>query len=47
MLFFLNEEEYKYTLQLKIISKVNFFISKAYHVLDYELRYKLIPEDLD
>lgn len=47
MLFFLNEEEYKYTLHLKIILRVLDFVNLAYHELDYKMRYKLIPEDLD
>lgn len=47
MLFFLNEEEYKYTLYLKIILRVLDFVNLAYHELDYKMRYKLIPEDLD
>ncbi len=45
MLFFLNEEEY--TLHLKIILRVLDFVNLAYHELDYKMRYKLIPEDLD
>ena len=47
MLFFLNEEEYEYTLHLKIILRVLDFVNLAYHELDYKMRYKLIPEDLD
>lgn len=47
MLFFLNEEEYKYTLHLKIILRVLDFVNLAYHELDYKMRHKLIPEDLD
>lgn len=47
MLFFLNEEEYKYTLHLKIILRVLDFVNLAYHELDYKMRYKLILEDLD
>ena len=33
MLFFLNEEEYKYTLHLKIILRVLDFVNLAYHEL--------------
>lgn len=47
MLFFLNNEEYKYTLHLKIILRVLDFVNIAYHELDYKMRYKLIPKDLD
>lgn len=47
MLFFLNEEEYKYTLHLKIILRVLDFVNLAYHELDYKMKHKLIPEDLD
>ena len=47
MLFFLNNEEYKYTLHLKIILRVLDFVNMAYHELDYKMRYKLIPKDLD
>lgn len=47
MLFFLNEEEYKYTLHLKIILRVLDFVNLAYQELDYKMTYKLIPEDLD
>lgn len=47
MLFFLNEEEYKYTLHLKIILRVLDFVNLAYQELDYKMRHKLIPEDLD
>lgn len=44
MLFFLNEEEYKYTLYLKIILKVLDFVNDAYQELDYKMKYKLIPQ---
>ena len=47
MLFFLNEEEYKYTLHLKIILRVLDFVNLAYQELDYKMKHKLIPEDLD
>lgn len=47
MLFFLNEEEYKYTLHLKIILRVLDFVNLAYRELDYKMKHKLIPEDLD
>lgn len=45
MLFFLNEEEY--TLHLKIILRVLDFVNLAYQELDYKMKHKLIPEDLD
>lgn len=44
MLFFLNEEEYKYTLYLKIVLKVLDFVNDAYQELDYKMKYKLIPQ---
>lgn len=47
MLFFLNEEEYKYTLHLKIILRVLDFVNLAYQELDYKMKHKLISEDLD
>lgn len=43
-LFFLNEEEYKYTLYLKIVLKVLDFVNDAYQELDYKMKYKLIPQ---
>lgn len=45
MLFFLNEEEY--TLHLKIILRVLDFVNLSYQELDYKMKHKLIPEDLD
>jgi hypothetical protein len=44
ILFFLNEEEYKYTLYLKIVLKVLDFVNDAYQELDYKMKYKLIPQ---
>ena len=38
MLFFLTEEEYKYSIQLKIISKLITFVEDAYYRLNYEIK---------
>lgn len=42
MLFFLTEEEYKYSIQLKIISKLITFVEDAYYRLNYEIKQSIL-----
>lgn len=42
MLFFLTEEEYKYSIQLKIISKLITFVEDAYCRLNYEIKQSIL-----
>lgn len=42
MLFFLTEEEYKYSIQLKIILKLITFVEDAYYRLNYEIKQSIL-----
>lgn len=42
MLFFLTEEEYKYSIQLKIILRLIFLVEGAYYRLNYKIKQSIL-----